>query len=127
MEEVICIDTSILLEYFRKTKKGNSFFYQLIEKNLVFTVSVITEFEIYCGSTDQQVEFWDKLFKNIKVIPLDQKVNREALKIYKDLKKRSKLIEMPDIFIAATAKAHNLKLATNNKKHFERIKGLELM
>jgi tRNA(fMet)-specific endonuclease VapC len=43
------------------------------------------------------------------------------------LKKDSKLIEIPDILIAATAQANQLKLATLNKKHFERINSLEIV
>jgi len=34
---------------------------------------------------------------------------------------------MPDLFISATAKAHNLKIATLNVKHFNRIHGLNLV
>jgi predicted nucleic acid-binding protein len=37
------------------------------------------------------------------------------------------MIEIPDMLIGATAKANNLKLATLNKKHFERIKNLEII
>ena len=31
-----------------------------------------------------------------------------------------------DLFIAATALAHNLTLCSQNRKHFERVKGLKI-
>ena len=126
-KELFCLDTSILIDYFRKTKKENSFFYKLAQDNSLFTVSVITEFEIYSGSNERQQELWDTIFHFITVIPFDSRVNEEAIKIFKDLKSKNKLIEMPDLFIGATARAHKLKLATLNHKHFSRIEGLELI
>ena len=37
------------------------------------------------------------------------------------------LIESEDLLIAATALANQMKLATGNVKHFNRIEGLELV
>lgn len=39
----------------------------------------------------------------------------------------NELIEIPDLFIGATAKYHNLKLATLNTKYFKPISGLQLI
>ena len=50
----------------------------------------------------------------------------KAHKIVLGLKRKSCLIEMEDIMIAATAIAHGLPLATLNRKHFELIEGLIL-
>jgi tRNA(fMet)-specific endonuclease VapC len=60
-------------------------------------------------------------------LPFDKEANEAAVKIFKQLKKDNKLIEIPDILIGATAQASNIKLATLNKKHFERIKSLEII
>jgi tRNA(fMet)-specific endonuclease VapC len=125
--ELICLDSSVLIDYFRKTKKENSFLFQLTQQNYVFAVSVITKFEVYSGSTDNQIPFWNSIFTNFKIIPFDESANEKAIEIYKDLKKRNKLIEIADLLIGATAKAHHLKLATLNKKHFERIDDLTLL
>ena len=55
---------------------------------------------------------------------IEKKEYEKAIEIYKNLKLKNKLIELPDIVIAATAVANNLKIATLNKKHFDRIEGL---
>ena len=125
--ELICLDTSVLIDYFRKTKKENSFFYNLSNGYSQFAVSVITEFEIYCGVKPDQRSFWDNLFSQFQILPFDSQTNKEAVQIYQSLKRKSKLIEMPDILIGATSKAHGLKLATINTKHFDRIEGLALI
>lgn len=125
--QLICLDTTVLIDFFRKTKKENSFFYSLTKKYDSFAVSVITEFEIFNGSNEKQQSFWENFFKQLTILPFDQTANQEAILIFKDLRKRNKMIDMPDLFIGATAKARQMKLATLNVKHFERIEGLELI
>jgi predicted nucleic acid-binding protein len=125
--ELICLDTSVLIDYFRKTKKENSFFYDISKQYQLFAVSVITSFEIYSGSTTEQKKFWDKCFQRFQVLSFDQKVNDEAVRVFKNLKATGNLIDIPDLFIAATAISNKLKLVTLNAKHFNRIEGLELI
>ncbi len=124
---LICLDTTVLIDYFRKTKKENSFLYKLTQQYSLFAVSIITEVEIYCGSTNEQKEFWDKLFSNFMIIPFDKKASQEAANIYKDLRKQNKLIGFQDLLIGATSKVHKLNLATLNEKHFSRINDLNLI
>ena len=126
-DELICLDSSILIDYFRKTRKEKSFLFELSNQYSSFAVSVITEFEILSGSNQNQKGFWDTFFQHVLVVPFDSKVNAEAIKIRKELKRNRNLIDIPDLFIAATAKAYNLKLATLNEKHFLRISGLEIL
>jgi len=63
----------------------------------------------------------------VTILPFDRRANDVAINIYRQLKHDSKLIELPDLFIGATAVANQLKIATLNKKHFERIVGLEVV
>ena len=124
---MICLDTSILIDFFRKEKKENSLFFRLTQQYRIFTVSVITDYEIFVGSNQEQQEFWENFFSRIVVLPFDSASSQMAVQIFKDLKAKYKLIEIPDIFIAATAIQNNLPLATTNLKHFDRIEGLELV
>ena len=124
---MICLDTSILIDSFRKEKKKNSLFFRLTQQYRIFTVSVITEYEIFVGSNQEQQEFWENFFSRIVVLPFDSASSQVAVQIFKDLKAKNKLIEIPDIFIAATAMQNNLPLATTKQKHFVRIEGLELV
>jgi predicted nucleic acid-binding protein len=126
-KEIICLDTSILIEFFRKTKKENSAFYQLNQKYSLFAVSIVTEYEIFAGMKEAQKDFWNMFFSEITILPFDSSANKVAVDIHNELKRKSKLIETPDIFIAATAISNSMKLATLNTKHFERIDNLELV
>jgi predicted nucleic acid-binding protein len=48
VKEIICLDTSIFIDYFRKKNKGGTFFVKLSEK-YDFAISVITKLEIGVG------------------------------------------------------------------------------
>ncbi|MEZ4776483.1 MAG: type II toxin-antitoxin system VapC family toxin [Bacteroidia bacterium] len=126
-KEIICLDTSILIDFFRKKKKENTVFYKLTLTYQIFAVSVITEYEIFSGSTTDQLGFWESFFSQISVLPFDSETDAFAVKIFKQLKARNKLIDIPDILIAATAVKNNMKLATINRKHFDRVGDLELV
>ena len=124
---LICLDTSVLIDFYRKKDKSKSLFFKLTERYAFFAVSAITEYELYLGNSDEQNVFWDKLFSQITVLSFNTKAARQAASIYRQLKAKNKLIEAPDILIAGTAMSNNLQLATLNRKHFERIKGLRLL
>lgn len=41
-------------------------------KNYVFAVSIITKFEIYSGSIENQLPFWDTIFSTLEVVSFDE-------------------------------------------------------
>lgn len=125
--EIICLDTSVLIDFYRKKVKEKSSFYQLTTKYNLFAASVITEFELLVGADTQQVEYWNKFFDRIILLPFDKAASNTAIEITKHLKAAIKLIEIPDIFIGATALANKMKIATLNTKHFERIPNLVII
>jgi len=125
--ELILLDTSILIDFYRKKDKSKSKFYSLTTKYKLFAVSVITEYEIFTGANDSTLEYWTTFFDQVMVLPLERVATQQAVKIFKQLKLDNKLIEIPDILIGSTAIANKIKLATLNRKHFERIEGLEII
>lgn len=125
--EIICLDTSILIDFYRKKLKENSVFFQLTKKYNLFAISIITEYEIMIGADQIQAQFWVGFFERVTILPFDKTANDSAIAITKQLKAINQLIEVPDILIGATALANHHKIATLNKKHFERIRGLEII
>jgi tRNA(fMet)-specific endonuclease VapC len=125
--ELILLDTSVLIAYFRNKNKKNSEFYQLVAaKKYAFAVSVITEYEIYVGATEDQKEFWDSFFAKVRLLEFDSQCAKEAVRIQQQLKKNNKMIAIPDLLIGATAKSKGLKIATKNMDHFQRIPDLQI-
>jgi len=70
---LICLDTSVLIDYYRKKDKSKSLFLRLTEQYALFAVSAVTEYEIYLGNSEEQNTFWDKFFSHVTVLPFDTK------------------------------------------------------
>lgn len=126
-EKIILADTSILIDFFRKSDKRNSRLLTLVQEGYIFKVSSITIYEIYAGATLVQHQFWEDFLKEIEVIPFDEKIASVAVYINNELKKKRKQIELADLFIAATVIRSELPIATLNIKHFDRVDDLQLM
>ncbi len=119
--EVIFLDSSILIDFFRKAKKEKTAFFRLTEHHNNFAVLVITQFEVYVGSNEVNRPFWDAFFDDFTVLPLSEDCIKAALEINRNLTAKNQKIDFPDLLIAATAKANNLPFVTLNLKHFNRI------
>ena len=63
----------------------------------------------------------------LNVIDFNKKTGLIAGRISAGMKKAGRVTEIGDILIAACCLEHSLPLATGNRKHFEPIKGLELV
>ncbi len=125
-EEKLIIDTSILIDYFRRTDKDKSRLVHHFRNYQNIYISSITEFEIYNGATEDHIEFWNKMLKHIIVLDFDSLAAKEAANIVSDLKPKRKSIDKPDLFIAATAIVHDMTFDTLNIKHFKHIDRLKL-
>ena len=126
-EKIILVDTSILIDYYRKTDKENSVWIQLVRLGYDFVISSVTKYEIYSGATQTQLDFWNEILKLIEVKSFDEFTADTAVKIAFELKRKRKQIDIADLFIAATAVSMHLPLATLNRKHFERIDELKMI
>ena len=124
---MILLDTSILIDYFRKKDKSKSVLFKLSQTHQKVSISTITEFEIYTGTSEDKKQIWDDLLKDMIVLPFDSFSALIAAEIDNELKKINKRIDIPDLFIAATAISNGIDCATLNKKHFERISNLNLV
>lgn len=125
--KVILLDTGILIEYFRKKDKSKSILYQLSLQPYEFKVAAISQYEILLGSNDSQMDFWKMFFERIQILAFDENSAIAASEIYKQLKSENKLLDIADILIGSIALTNQISLATLNKKHFMRIKNLELV
>lgn len=126
-EKIILVDTSILIDFYRRTDKEKSAWITLLRQEYSFAISAITKYEIYSGATPNQLTFWNNVHQAITIIPFDELSVDTAVIINSELKKKRKQIDLADLFIAATEVAHSLPLATLNRKHFDRINMLDII
>jgi tRNA(fMet)-specific endonuclease VapC len=122
----ILVDSSIFIDFLRKKDKTKTELFKIPDETNI-TISTVTLFELFAGATDEQK--WKdvrELTDDLPIIPFSKEISEEAAKISHELRKKNKMIEFRDIFIAATARNNEIPVKTINKKHFERINNLKV-
>jgi predicted nucleic acid-binding protein len=86
----------------------------------------IVLFEVRAGLNEANQECLLGLLQKTVCLSFDIRTAEIAADISRTLRRNRIQVESSDLFIAATAIAHDLPLTTLNRKHFERIDGLIL-
>jgi tRNA(fMet)-specific endonuclease VapC len=121
------VDTGIFIDHLRAKDKTKTSLYGIFEREDLY-LSSVTLYELMAGATSQtKKEDILLITSNFQVLEFSKAVAFRAAEIYQQLKKDNQLIEFRDIFIAATSLEFDYPVLTLNKKHFQRIKGLNLI
>ena len=123
----LMIDTSVVIDHLRKRNKRKSALFAIVDGYSLHTPTVV-EFELFAGATNaekrQDIEYILQLCTSV---PLNSEVARHAGQLYRRLRRKNKLLEIRDLFIASSAVVHGLTLMTFNTEHFQRVDGLNLL
>jgi tRNA(fMet)-specific endonuclease VapC len=91
--------------------------------------SILTYYEALNGllykDARKQLGKLQKLIEVNRVLPLSIREASKAAEIFAELRREGIAIGHNDIMIAATAIENDLKLITNNDRHFKHVPGLE--
>ena len=121
------IDTSIIIDLLRKENKEKSILFKIVDL-YNFHLSTIVEFELFAGAANEKkIKDINEILGICIIHPLSSEIVKEAVKIYQNLRQINQLIEIRDIFIAATSIVNSFPLITLNMRHFKRIDCLELI
>ncbi len=97
-------------------------------------ISVITVSELLHGvhrakgaQRTRRSAFVEHLLGELQPIPITEAVARVHADVWARLSARGRVIGAHDLWIAATALAHGLGIATGNAREFERIPGLRVV
>jgi len=120
----VLIDTTIIIDYLRKENKQNSLLIDIYDKYDKVCISSITVFEVLTGLNEKNKNATIQLLKGFKIISFSHLIAQKSASIFRELKKQNQLIEIRDLFIAATASVKQIPVVTLNKKHFNRVSNL---
>lgn len=126
----VLIDTSILID---AERRGERLERALGDEDR--TISVVTASELLHGvhrADDEGIRvrrqvFVEHVLASLDPLPITTQVARCHARLWAHLEQARKLIGAHDLWIAATALAHGMSLATVNARHFERVPGLPVV
>jgi tRNA(fMet)-specific endonuclease VapC len=100
----------------------------------LFEVAAITVAELWQG-VERAVEphkskrrkYLETIVAALPVIPYTEQTAYEHARLWADLQAAGKMIGAYDLIVAATALERGSQVATFNKRHFSRVKGLQII
>jgi tRNA(fMet)-specific endonuclease VapC len=126
METAVVIDACIFIKHWRSKNRADTLLTELLQHRTAY-VSAVAKYEVLIGADEREMDEWYQIFEDIIVLPFDDVAVDVARMIFRQLKQENKQIDISDILIAATAIANDYPLATFNRNHFERVRGLRLV
>ena len=126
----VLIDTSVVIDAERRGAP-----LEAMAEGEDRAISVVTASELLHGvhrATDARLRmrrhaFVEAVLAHLQPIPISMHVARAHAEIWSRLEADGMLIGAHDLWIAATALAHGMRVATVNARHFERVPGLEVL
>ena len=127
---MICLDTSFILDLFRKRDASIVKLKSLASKELASTE--VNYFEVLFGVfkrhqfSQNELMSVQNFFSSIRIFSLDSLSAYKAAEIAGELSKKGLTIETNDALIAGICLVNNCEIVTKDIKHFSRIKGLKV-
>jgi tRNA(fMet)-specific endonuclease VapC len=131
----LLIDTSVLVDAERREEKYEQMLPEKERDQEEHSISVITVSELLHGvhratgekRRERRRAFVEGLLARFEPIPVVSEVARMHAETWAKLEATGEMIGVHDLWIAATALAHGLQLATTNAREFERVPGLSVL
>lgn len=124
------LDTNIITAFMKNDSAVVRKISDYLEVFDALTINIISYYEILRGLKDlgkaDKLRKFEEFMQENELISIRKETVQKAAEIYAYLKKGGVLIEDADILIASIALVEDLVLVTDNIRHFERIKGLEI-
>lgn len=124
------IDSDILIYFIKGRKEVVEALIEIAPANLYTTRINYTElvYGAYNSTrVDENLSKVKPFLENFQILEFDQKASEIFAKTKAHLKRNGQIIQDMDLMIASIALRHNFTLVSNNIKHFERIKELDLL
>jgi predicted nucleic acid-binding protein len=120
------VDTDILIDLSAGVSQAVDTL-KALDAEFTVAVSTITIMELIAGCRNKtELRNTEKLIERFEVCPLNEHVSTMAVGLVKKYRLSHGLL-LPDAFIAATALANDIPLASKNQRDYRFISGLNLL
>jgi predicted nucleic acid-binding protein len=125
----ILVDTSVLAD----AERGGSTLERVASDEHMISVISVSEFihgihrAVDSARCARRQAFVEQVLVELEALPITIEVARVHASIWAQLEAAGEVIGMHDLWIAATALTHGLRVATTNAREFERVPGLSVL
>ncbi len=123
-----CLDTCFLIDAQRERRRGHGLALDFLRAHAgaTFSIPTVAWGEFAEGRTPDNERALLEIRRAVELLPITEAVAETYARLARSLRERGALIPTNDLWIAATALAHDLELVTANLDEFRRIENLRL-
>lgn len=121
------LDTSVLIVHLRGDRSLSASLKDTLHEDGSWGVSVLSHYELHRVARGHELARLDRLWEECWTMSVTPDVAREAGRIWAELREDGYTIEIPDQFIAATARLHDVPVTTYNTRHFRWVRRLRVL
>lgn len=128
--EAVSVDTTFLIDLQREVAdRSNHGVEKFLESHAStdFGFGLVVWGEFQAGFEDPQSEPLREIRRRFRYFETDEKVAEWYGRIFRQLKKKGRLVGANDMWIAATALRHQVPLVTRNVSEFQNIPNLRVI
>ena len=111
---MVIFDSSILIDALRKKKGALDLIDYYSEKEKV-AITVISKYEILRGAKEKNINLVTGLLARFIIYDFEDSSIREAVRIYRKIEEKGKLVSELDVLVAGIAATNNETLITRDK------------
>jgi tRNA(fMet)-specific endonuclease VapC len=129
MGEALIVDTTLLIDLERehtRGRRGRALAFFEAHQDARYYVTFITAGELAAGQSLASRDKWEALLAPFYLLPSTPHVAWEYGRAFRHLKQNRQMIGANDLWIAATALAHDMPVVTADTAHFQRVPGLNV-
>lgn len=128
---MVVLDTDILVAFLRSNDEAANKIKSYYDSESPVLTTSVTLFELFRGAyathnPEKKVTDVELLIEDLDILHLDTKSSKIVGKIYNELKREGKLIDILDMFIAGITISNNETIVTRNIKHFSKVLNLKI-
>lgn len=129
MVEEVILETTFLVDLERELARNSQGPVQAFleaRKDARLHITFTVAGELAAGASLSDRDRWRRFVAPFRILPFCEEVAWQYGQNYRYLQRVGLLIGTNDLWIAATALAYDMPLATRNRRHFSRVPGLKL-
>jgi predicted nucleic acid-binding protein len=129
MVEELILETTFLVDLERelaRSSHGPAQGFLEARKDARLHITFTVAGELAAGASLSDRDRWRRFVAPFRILPFHEEVAWQYGQSYRYLQGVGLLIGTNDLWIAATALAYDMPLATRNRRHFSRVPGLKL-
>ncbi|MEK6811395.1 MAG: type II toxin-antitoxin system VapC family toxin [Nanoarchaeota archaeon] len=128
---MVCLDTDVIVHFLRKNEESVELINKILESKQKIKITSINEFELWKGiyktNNKNREKSLRQFLSSVVILYLDSDSAQKAAEIFQILQHEGNPVDALDVMIAAIAIINHETVLTMNRKHFERIKELNLI